>query len=130
MKAKDLHVVWSAPDNSRLTAKQFSFRLPVHVAAKLAALSEMYPGKTRTQMVADLLSAALQDLEGSFPSVKGRFFAKDPDSGEEMFEDLGIHARYASLANKFNAELERELGNEEPRDVVSMRVITEEEARQ
>lgn len=36
MKASDLVTIWSAPDNSRLTAKQYSFRLPVHVAAKLA----------------------------------------------------------------------------------------------
>jgi len=41
MKASDLVTVWSAPDNSRLTAKQYSFRLPVHVAAKLAALEEL-----------------------------------------------------------------------------------------
>lgn len=130
MKAKDLHVVWSAPDNSRLTAKQFSFRLPVHVAAKLAALGELYPGKSRTQMVGDLLSAALQDLEASFPSVKGRFYTKDPDTGQDIFEDIGIHARYAALANKLNAELEHELGNDEPRSVVTLRVITADEAQQ
>ena len=41
----DLHKVWAAPDNTRLTAKQFSFRLPVHVAAKLSALCETFPQK-------------------------------------------------------------------------------------
>ncbi|RTL28978.1 MAG: hypothetical protein EKK47_15015 [Burkholderiales bacterium] len=61
MKSKDLHSVWSAPDNSRLTAKQYSFRLPVHVAAKLAAMGEMYPNKTRTQIVGDLLSTAIDE---------------------------------------------------------------------
>jgi hypothetical protein len=130
MKAKDLHVVWSAPDNTRLTTKQFSFRLPVHVAAKLAALGEIYPAKSRTQLVADLLSASLQDLEGSFPSIKGRFFTNDPDTGAEVFEDVGLHARYASLANKFFEDLERELGNEQPGTLVPMRVITANEERQ
>ena len=67
MKASDLVTVWSAADNSRLTAKQFSFRLPVHVAAKLAALEAMYPTKSRTQLVGDLLSTAIADVEKHFP---------------------------------------------------------------
>ena len=62
MKASDLVTVWSAPDNSRMTTKQYSFRLPVHVAAKLSALEELYPTKSRTQLVGDLLSAAIMDV--------------------------------------------------------------------
>jgi hypothetical protein len=49
MKAADLVNLWNAPDNSRLTTKQLSFRLPVHVAAKLPALCDLYPNKNRTE---------------------------------------------------------------------------------
>ena len=38
MKSADLHKLWGMPDNSRLTPKQLSFRLPVHVAAQINAL--------------------------------------------------------------------------------------------
>ena len=48
MKTAHLHDVWSSPDNCRLVSKQFSFRLPVSEAAKIAALGEMYPQKNRT----------------------------------------------------------------------------------
>ena len=48
MKASDLANIWASPDNFRLTSKQSSFRLPVHVAARLAALSEIYPQRTKT----------------------------------------------------------------------------------
>ena len=85
MKASDLVTVWSAPDNSRLTAKQYSFRLPVHVAAKLAALEEMYPTKSRTQLVGDLLSAAIAEVEKSFPSITGSPVGFHPDTHEELF---------------------------------------------
>ena len=61
MKASTLHDVWASPDNTRLTPKQFSFRLPIHVAAKIAALCDMYPQKTRTQIIADLLTSALMN---------------------------------------------------------------------
>ena len=114
MKASDLVTVWSAADNSRLTAKQFSFRLPVHVAAKLAALEAMYPTKSRTQLVGDLLSAAIADVEKAFPSVPGRSLGCDSDTQEEIFEELGPFASYQDLARTYYSEFEKELGNENP----------------
>ena len=114
MKASDLVTVWSAADNSRLTAKQFSFRLPVHVAAKLAALEAMYPTKSRTQLVGDLMSAAIADVEKEFLSEPGRSIGRDPDTNEEIFDDVGSFARYQSLAKTYHREMEKELGNESP----------------
>ena len=113
MKASDLANLWASPDNTRLTSKQSSFRLPVHVAAKLAALSEIYPQKTKTQMVADLLSAALADLEQGLPAFPGKFFSEDED-GEPLFEAVGPGERFRTLTNKYYMELEKELGNESP----------------
>ena len=112
MKASDLVTVWSAADNSRLTAKQFSFRLPVYVAAKLAALEALYPTKSRTQLVGDLLSSAIADVENSFPRVPGRSIGRDQETGEEIFEDHGPTFKYQALAKNFYSELEKELGNE------------------
>lgn len=114
MKASDLVTVWSAPDNSRLTAKQYSFRLPVHVAAKLAALEEMYPTKSRTQLVGDLLSAALADVEKALPSIEGHSLGHDPDTHEEIFEEVGPRGKYRELSNKHYAMIEKDLGNENP----------------
>ena len=122
MKASDLVTVWSAADNSRLTAKQFSFRLPVHVAAKLAALEEMYPTKSRTQLVGDLLSAAIADVEKALPAVLGRSIGNDPETDEEIFEEIGPFARYQVLANNFYSELEKELGNESPAKLTFNRI--------
>ena len=114
MKASDLVTVWSAADNSRLTAKQFSFRLPEHVAAKLAVLEAMYHTKSRTQLVGDLMSAAIADVEKAFPSVQGRSIGRDPDTNEEIFDEVGPYARYQSLAENYHREMEKELGNESP----------------
>jgi CRISPR/Cas system Type II protein with McrA/HNH and RuvC-like nuclease domain len=40
---------------------------PTHIAAKIAALAELYPQKNRTQIVSDLLTAAIDDLEKNLP---------------------------------------------------------------
>jgi hypothetical protein len=114
MKASNLPDLWNTPDNSRVTSKQYSFRLPVHVAAKIEALCEMYPGKNRTQIVADLLTSALDEVEKSFPFVAGEKLCTVPDTGEDIFEDVGLAARFQALANKYYLELERELGNPTP----------------
>ena len=113
MKASQLVNLWGSPDNSRLTAKQSSLRLPVHVAAKLAALSEMYPQKTKTQMVADLLSAALAELESGLPSSPGKPFVED-DQGKLLYEAIGPIETYRTLTNKHYVTLEKELGNDAP----------------
>jgi hypothetical protein len=110
----NLHALWTRPDNSRVTRTQYSFRLPLHVAAKIEALEKLYPNKTRTEIVADLLSSALADVETSFPFVKGRTLGMIPGTDEEMFEDAGPGATFRRVANRRYAELEKELGNDKP----------------
>jgi len=113
MKSADLHAIWGAPDNSRVTSKQYSFRLPVHVAAKIEALCEMYPTRSRTQIVGDLLSAALQGVEESFPLVKGKDAGQDPD-GDTYYEEVGLGSRFRRLASKHYVEIEKGLVTEKP----------------
>jgi hypothetical protein len=136
MKTSHLHDTWSSPDNSRLVSKQFSFRLPVHIAAKIAALGDMYPQKNRTQIVGDLLSAALDDLEKNLPF--STYLLPDEDQEEERqiarharyeFEPVygmgGVRARYRETVNKYYRELENELGNDKPVNVYDQITGTE-----
>jgi hypothetical protein len=124
MQTSHLHDQWAAPDNSRLTPKQFSLRFPVHIAAKIAALCEMYPHKNRTQIVADLLAAALDELEKSLPQALGEPIGKEDEHIQEEiahhegydYEPLfclgGPRGRFRHIANRHYDELEREMGNE------------------
>lgn len=113
-KASELHGFWSLPDNSRLTSKQYSYRHPVHVAAKIAALCEMYPQKTRTEIVGDLLATAIDDLVSGMPFVEGREIGTDPETGETYYDDVGPRTQFWKLADKHYKEIEREMGNKNP----------------
>jgi len=119
IKSSDLLKIWSSPDSSRLIPKQISIRLPLHVAAKIYALEELYPTKSRTQIIGDLLSTALEELEDSLPSVKGNLIEVVPrdliDSDEDMniYKDDGIRGRYFDLYTKHITALEKELGNKD-----------------
>lgn len=112
MKASDLVSDWSVPNNSRLTTKQYSFRLPIDVAAKLAALEDLYPTKSRTQLVGDLLSTAIDEVEKNLPSFAGARVGEHPETNEPIFEESGPIAKYRILANKHYLEIEKDLGNE------------------
>lgn len=115
MKLETLVDLWSAPDNTRLTSKQYTFRLPTHVAAKIHALCDLYPAKTRTQIVGDLLSSALVDIDKAMPVHQGELIGRDPHDDEDIFELSGPRIEFRGLANQYFSEIERELGNEAPK---------------
>src|SRR5690606_34381397 len=82
-----------------------------------------YPTKNRTQIVADLLTSALDDLEKNLPEALGqkvdeRYNDEIADqigqSGETLYYLGGPKARFHELANRHFRELETELGNENP----------------
>lgn len=116
MKAADLSKLWGTPDNSRLTRKQQSFRLPVHVAAKIEALCDIYPNKTKTEIVADLLATALDELIPNLPSQRGEQVNEHPEYGR-VFAVYGPAADFQRYANKHYKELERELDNKNPAEL-------------
>lgn len=115
IESTDLPRLWAAPDNSRLTSKQYSFRLPVHVAAKITALCDLYRNRSRTEIVGDLLSAALQEVEKGFPLVQGREAGPHPQTGDMLYEDIGPGAQYRKIANRYYIEIEKGMGNDKPK---------------
>lgn len=122
MKAADLAKVWGAPDNSRLTAKQQSFRLPTHVAAKLDALCDLFPNRSKTEIVGDLLASALEEAIQHLPVDLGEEYGPHPD-GEMIYFAVGPAVRFRGLANKHFKEIEKELGNKEAVDLYSQDLL-------
>lgn len=118
MNPKDLVKVWDAPDNSKLTPKQISIRLPILVAAKINALCEIYPRKTKTEIISDLLSTSLDQLEEGMESCKGEFIDYDIVNSQgdrrPYFEMAGLKARFLYQTLRNLRELEMEAGITEP----------------
>lgn len=112
MEPRDLVKVWDAPDNSKLTPKQLSIRLPLLVSARISALCDIYPRKTKTEIIGDLLSTALDQLEAALPSACGRVI--DEYEGETIYEDVGLRGRFHDLTGKYLRELEKEAGVTDP----------------
>ena len=100
MNVKDLIDVWDSETHGELSGEAYGVRLPLETAAKLEALVELFPLRTREQFIAELLGVALDDVVSAFPYVQGdKVIARD-EQGDPMFEDVGHTPRYLQLVSK------------------------------
>lgn len=101
MNLRELVNTWESNALGELTKHSFEVRLSIEDAAKIDALSEMYPKRTKEQIITELLSAALIELETSFPYVQGSNVVTTDEEGDPIFEDVGPTPSYLALAKKY-----------------------------
>ncbi|MHB1247193.1 MAG: type 1 pili tip component [Sulfuriferula sp.] len=110
MNISDLMKVWESSASGPLAAQTYQVRLPLQDAAKIAALTEMYPRRNETEIITELLTAALNELERAMPYIQGpRVIAQD-DQGDPIYEDTGPTPRFMNLSRKYRKGLEKDSG--------------------
>lgn len=105
MKIKALAEYWEKQAKGALTTEEYSLRLPVEDAAKIAALAEMYPKRSKNEILSELLSAALDELETSFPYKAGQKVIETDEMGDPLYEDIGPTPKYLDLSKKYKSVL-------------------------
>jgi predicted DNA-binding protein len=103
MKIKALAECWEQQAKATLTSDEYSLRLPLEDAAKITALAEMYPKRTKSEIIGELLSAALDELETSFPYVAGKKVITKDEMGDPIFEDIGPMPKFLDLSKKHSS---------------------------
>lgn len=109
MRFKELLDDWRQNASGKRTALEYAVRLPLDDAARLHALAEMFPGRTKEQLITDLLSAALQELAASMPYVQGTKVISSDEQGDPVYEDTGPTPRFTELTRRHLRQLEAEL---------------------
>lgn len=109
MKITKLARHWENTGKVRLTNKVYELRLPIEDAARIGALAEMYPKRTQEDIISELLGAALDELESSFPYVEGSKVVGEDEMGNPLFEDVGPTPRFLNLSKKYTVLLKQEL---------------------
>lgn len=100
MKIKDLVNYWDKHARGRLTQAGYNVVLTQQHSDRLKKLAALYPMKTQEELVRDLLSASLDELETSFPYVQGSRVVAFDEDGFEIYEDEGVTPRFISLSQK------------------------------
>lgn len=105
MKIATLAKHWEDNAKARLTAENYVLKLPMEDAARIAALAEMYPKRSQEEIISELISAALDELETSFPYVEGNKIIAEDELGDPLYEDIGPTPRFLDLSKKYMALL-------------------------
>lgn len=106
MKVRDLVKEWDRTASGEMAAEHYSIRLDIEDAARLAALADLYPKRSPEQLLSDLVSAALNDLESGFPYVRGSKVIAEDEQGDPIYEDVGATPRFLQLSRQHLARLE------------------------
>ena len=107
MDLRTLIESWDAEAAEELTAEEYRVRLPVDSAAQLKALAEMFPGRTREQLITELLSVVLDQVAEAFPYVEGREVIARDGEGDPVFDDVGHIPRFLQLVTRHMEKLQR-----------------------
>src|SRR5215470_881085 len=104
---KELLDSWRQSAGAPRTAMSYAVRLTVDDAAQLAALAEMFPGRSAEQLISELLTAALKELAAAMPYVAGKRIISADEQGDPVYEDIGPTPRFMELARLHRRALEQ-----------------------
>ena len=76
MKVTDLPKHWEKQKEPVERTHDYNLHLPLEDAARLAALAELYPDRSESDILNDMIGAALDDLVRQSP-LKDRLEGKD-----------------------------------------------------
>ena len=107
MKIQELLQLWETNASGQLTQEEYNIRLPLEDAARLHALAELYPRHSLTEILTDLLSAALNEVEASLPYIRGDKVVAQDEEGDPLYEDIGPTPKYLTLTKKFIEDMEQ-----------------------
>jgi hypothetical protein len=108
MSIKELLESWREHAAAPRTARSWAVHLPLDDAARLAALAEMFPGRSTEQLVTELLGKALQELVAAMPYVAGQRVISTDEQGDPLYEDVGPTPRFMALARRHYTALSRQ----------------------
>ena len=100
MKIRELAQHWEDTAKGRLSDTGYVIHLDLETAARLAALSEMYPKRHPEELLGELIGAALEELEASFPYIKGQHVVATDEEGNSLYEDVGQTPRFLALSRR------------------------------
>lgn len=108
MHIKQLLNEWAGTARQEEPVMSIQTELPLEQAARLLALQDMYPGRTRERLLLDLITTALDELEAALPYVPGDNVISEDDYGDPIYEDVGPTPRFLELTRKYRDQIQQQ----------------------
>ena len=88
---------WAASETPETTPEAYAIHLDVEDAARVEALTELFPGVTVENVISDLLKMSLDELEAAMPYEPGDKVIREDEFGDPVYEDAGLTPRFREL---------------------------------
>jgi hypothetical protein len=112
---KELLDSWRTSAAAPRTVRAYAVHLPLEAAAQLAALAEMFPGRSAEQLLTELLDTALKEIAAAMPYVAGERVISTDEQGDPVYEDVGPTPRFIQLSRAHRRQLESAAAARKPR---------------
>jgi len=111
MDKYSLKAKWYDPDNSPPSSRQTSIRLPILASARIDAICEMFPNKSKSAIINDLIIQAIELFIDELESEPGREINNDEEG--TFYEDIGEKARFIRLSKKYLDQYQKDTKEED-----------------
>ena len=96
------------PLGNRLAKKRYSVRVPIDIAARVEALCELHPDRSRSQLLCELLREGLQQTQRLWREAKPAPQEWLADHRQRVHLVSGPFAEFRGLSYKHHLAMERE----------------------
>lgn len=107
MKIRQLVDHWHSTGDEPSPKTRLHIDISLHDAARLAALTDLFPALKAQEVIAELLHAALNEVEEAFPYVQGSKQIGEDEQGNPVYEDMGYTPRFLALVQQHSAKLHK-----------------------
>lgn len=100
MNVRELMLSWESASHQNYGDEKYQVRLPLRDAARIEALTGLYPGLNRDEIMAQLIGVALDEVERQMPYKQGKKVVSVDELGDPLYEDVGLTPRYLKLRHQ------------------------------
>jgi len=105
MKIRQLVNHWQSTGDDNTPKVDLHVEIPIHDAARLAALADLFPALKAEEIVAELLHCALDEVQEAFPYIKGKRQISEDELGNPIYADDGYTPRFLALMREHLGKL-------------------------
>lgn len=100
-RVKQLLNEWVLASHTQPKAKSITVKLSSQDYARIRALADLYTDHSEEQIISELMSAVLDEVEEALPYIPGKAVVAEDEFGDPVYEDIGLTRKFEQLKMKY-----------------------------
>lgn len=104
-RMQELIKEWEEASRAEPMVKAVPIQLSAYDYGRICALAEIFPARPQEQILSELVSAALDEVEEAFPYIQGKQVIARDEFGDPIYADEGLTHKFEELTKRYVASL-------------------------